>query len=359
MNLARRYPTGVAATLPVRAKLPARAKARILPTTSAWTAPARRRSRCDHRARRTHRGHRVGVGYNALHRPARRPAAREDQPHPGDRAGERGLRRHVRTRLPGRLPERHTPPQGRAAPELLRHRARQSRQLHRPGLRPGADGGHPGRLRGQRLCLRQRHSRHARCRPGASTPGRWTVQGCVYPATVPTIAAQLDAKYPPNPTSHVAAWRAYEQDMGNTPSRDGESPDPDRWHGLRAPRHRGHGHGRSGHARGPVHVSAQPVRVVPLGDRRHGGMRRQCGPARDPGPQRDPFAHGPSGTGPPQREHHAALRLRHPQPVRRRPRRNLRGAEQRGRPSGRPDRCGRLPASMDAARPRLARVQAR
>ncbi len=172
MNLARRYPTGVATTLPVRAKLPARAKLPvrakvcILPTTSAWTAPARRRSRCDHRARRTHRGHRVGVGYNALHRPARRPAAREDHPHPGDRAGERGLRRYVRTRLSGRLPERHTPPQGRAAPELLRHRARQSRQLHRPGLRPGADAGHPGRLRGQRLRLRQRHPRHAGCRPG-------------------------------------------------------------------------------------------------------------------------------------------------------------------------------------------------
>src|SRR5208283_4151233 len=57
-------------------------------------------------------------------------------------------------------------------------------------------------------------------------PGQVDGQGCVYPATVPTIAAQLDAKYPPNPTTHVAAWRAYEQDMGNTPSRDGGTPDP-------------------------------------------------------------------------------------------------------------------------------------
>jgi hypothetical protein len=60
----------------------------------------------------------------------------------------------------------------------------------------------------------------------AVNPGQVDGQGCVYPATVPTIASQLDAKYPPNPTSHVGAWRAYEQDMGSTPSRDGGSPDP-------------------------------------------------------------------------------------------------------------------------------------
>jgi hypothetical protein len=51
-------------------------------------------------------------------------------------------------------------------------------------------------------------------------------QGCVYPVSVKTIAAQLDAKYPPNHKTHVAAWRAYEQDMGNTPSRDGGTTDP-------------------------------------------------------------------------------------------------------------------------------------
>jgi hypothetical protein len=57
-------------------------------------------------------------------------------------------------------------------------------------------------------------------------PGQVDGQGCVYPATVPTIASQLDAKYPPNRTTHVAAWRAYAQDMGNSPSRDGGSVDP-------------------------------------------------------------------------------------------------------------------------------------
>jgi hypothetical protein len=57
-------------------------------------------------------------------------------------------------------------------------------------------------------------------------PGQVDGQGCVYPASVKTIAAQLDAKYPPNHKTHVAAWRAYEQDMGNTPSRDGGTTDP-------------------------------------------------------------------------------------------------------------------------------------
>ena len=57
-------------------------------------------------------------------------------------------------------------------------------------------------------------------------PGQVDGQGCVYPAAVPTIASQLDAKTPPNKTTHVAAWRAYEQDMGNTPTRDGGTADP-------------------------------------------------------------------------------------------------------------------------------------
>ena len=115
-----------------------------------------------------------------------------------------GYARHVRARLPRHLPERHAAPEGRAAAELLRHRARQPRQLHRAGLRPGADGGHPGRLRRQRLRLRQRDAGHARPRPGRRIRARSTAKGCVYPASVKTIASQLDAKYPPNKTTHVA-----------------------------------------------------------------------------------------------------------------------------------------------------------
>ncbi len=57
-------------------------------------------------------------------------------------------------------------------------------------------------------------------------PGQVDGQGCVYPGAVATIASQLDAKTPPNKTTHVAAWRAYEQDMGNTPTRDGGTVDP-------------------------------------------------------------------------------------------------------------------------------------
>ena len=60
----------------------------------------------------------------------------------------------------------------------------------------------------------------------AVNPGQVDGEGCVYPASVPTIASQLDGKYPPNKATHVASWRAYEQDMGNTPSRDGGTPDP-------------------------------------------------------------------------------------------------------------------------------------
>jgi len=57
-------------------------------------------------------------------------------------------------------------------------------------------------------------------------PGQVDGEGCVYPSKVNTIANQLDAKYPPNPKTSVASWRAYEQDMGNTPSRDGGVADP-------------------------------------------------------------------------------------------------------------------------------------
>jgi hypothetical protein len=60
----------------------------------------------------------------------------------------------------------------------------------------------------------------------AVNPGQVDGEGCVYPSSVQTIANQLDAKYPPNPKTHVASWRGYDQDMGNTPSRDGGVADP-------------------------------------------------------------------------------------------------------------------------------------
>jgi hypothetical protein len=60
----------------------------------------------------------------------------------------------------------------------------------------------------------------------AANPGQVDGTGCVYPAAVQTIANQLDATYPPNRKTHVAAWRGYDQDMGNTASRDGGVADP-------------------------------------------------------------------------------------------------------------------------------------
>jgi hypothetical protein len=60
----------------------------------------------------------------------------------------------------------------------------------------------------------------------ALNPGQVDGEGCVYPSAVQTIANQLDAKYPPNPKTHVASWRGYDQDMGNTASRDGGVVDP-------------------------------------------------------------------------------------------------------------------------------------
>jgi hypothetical protein len=60
--------------------------------------------------------------------------------------------------------------------------------------------------------------------PGTPSPNLGQVNGttgCVYPASVETIANQLDAIKKPNPKTHVAAWRAYEEDMGNDAARDG------------------------------------------------------------------------------------------------------------------------------------------
>jgi hypothetical protein len=57
-------------------------------------------------------------------------------------------------------------------------------------------------------------------------PGQVDGSGCVYPPVVKTIADQLDAVDPPDRDTHVAAWREYAEDMGNTPARDGGDPDP-------------------------------------------------------------------------------------------------------------------------------------
>ncbi len=58
-------------------------------------------------------------------------------------------------------------------------------------------------------------------------PGEVDGHGCIYPAFVQTIANQLDRLYPPNPFTHAAAWRDYDEDMGNQPTgRELGAPDP-------------------------------------------------------------------------------------------------------------------------------------
>ncbi len=58
-------------------------------------------------------------------------------------------------------------------------------------------------------------------------PGQVDGHGCIYPAFVQTIANQLDRIDPPNPLTHVAAWRDYDEDMGNQPTgRELGAPDP-------------------------------------------------------------------------------------------------------------------------------------
>jgi hypothetical protein len=57
----------------------------------------------------------------------------------------------------------------------------------------------------------------------AAYPGQVDGQGCVYPAAVQTIGSQLDAAYPSTTDRN---WRAYAEDMGNDPVRDGGTPDP-------------------------------------------------------------------------------------------------------------------------------------
>ena len=64
----------------------------------------------------------------------------------------------------------------------------------------------------------------AAMKPGTATGtlGQVIVKhGCVYPAAVPTIATQIDALDPPDPSTHRASWRSYLEDMGKDPTRDG------------------------------------------------------------------------------------------------------------------------------------------
>jgi len=67
--------------------------------------------------------------------------------------------------------------------------------------------------------------RFANVKPGTEAPGGLgqvrAKRGCIYPATVSTVADQIDRLSPPDPTTHLARWRAYQEDMGSDRVRDG------------------------------------------------------------------------------------------------------------------------------------------
>jgi phosphatidylinositol-3-phosphatase len=60
----------------------------------------------------------------------------------------------------------------------------------------------------------------------ATFPGQVDGSGCIYPASVQTIADQLDAARGGGAARAGTAWRVYAEDMGNDPARDMGTPDP-------------------------------------------------------------------------------------------------------------------------------------
>jgi phosphatidylinositol-3-phosphatase len=62
--------------------------------------------------------------------------------------------------------------------------------------------------------------------PGTpAADGQVVGDGCVFPASVPTIGSQLDARYAGESDVRLP-WRAYVEDMGNNPARDYGTTDP-------------------------------------------------------------------------------------------------------------------------------------
>ena len=156
-------------------------------------------------------------------------AARQDQPHPRDRSGEQGLQPDLRSDLARGVPQHRPAGEGPARAELLtaahfslpNYIAQVSGQapngttqtrLHRPPVQRA-------RARGRRP--EPRHQPRSGRRPGLPLPEA----GCGPPRRT-HHRRSARRKYPPNPTTHLAAWRSYNEDMGNDPARDGGTPDP-------------------------------------------------------------------------------------------------------------------------------------
>ena len=99
---------------------------------------------------------------------------------------------------------------------------------------------------------------------GVTADGQAIGRGCVYPASVKTLADQLNAS--------GKTWRAYMEDMGNDPAREATTC------GHPAAQHHGHDTERrsavgGGTARRPVRRAPQSLRLLPL-DHRLAAVRR-------------------------------------------------------------------------------------
>ena len=127
--------------------------------------------------------------------------------------------------------------------------------------------------------------------------------GCVFPASVPTIASQL--------TGAGYTWRDYNQSMGADPTRESTVCAHPADQRLRQ-----HAEGHGGRQ---LRHPAQPVRLLPLDHRRHDAVRHARGQPR----RADP------GSGLTRRRRQ--LLVHHSRSVQRRPRRAM-----RQRPAGRP-----------------------
>jgi hypothetical protein len=75
----------------------------------------------------------------------------------------------------------------------------------------------------------------------ATNPGQMDGQGCIYPAPkagshgAPTITDQLDARFPPDPATHRAAWPQLRRRHGQRSRARQRRSGPTGRHGLRAP----------------------------------------------------------------------------------------------------------------------------
>ena len=164
-------------------------------------------------------------------------------------------------------------PKGELLARLLRHRPRELGQLHRPGVRPGPDDQHPGRLR--LAGVRERDTGHPHHR------GTGEGRGVRLPALGGhhrhTARRQVPAE-PDDPRRLVARLRGGDGQHSGPRRRRGRPHGGDR---LRPPGPRGED-GGGGDPHRPVRHPPRPLRLVPFDHRRPGPLRRQRGPARDP-----------------------------------------------------------------------------